>query len=82
MNQGSSNQHPLGYGSTYREVRDERDFEDAVGVEVRKTCHSFSKHCVQIFVLYMLVGPINSVLSLAMISHLLRAPEPEYLAGP
>jgi len=47
---------------TSREAREERDFSDAVGVDVSKACHSFSKHSVQIFVFYMPVGPINAVL--------------------
>jgi len=61
-NQGLGNRHPLGYESTSREGREERDFRDAVGVEVGKTGHSFSSHSVQIFVFYMPVGPINAVL--------------------
>jgi len=47
---------------TSHEAREERDFRDAVGLEVSKTGHSFGNHSVQIFVFYMPVGPINAVL--------------------
>ena len=56
------NLHPPDYGSSSREAREERDFRDAVGVDVSKTRHSFGNHSVQIFVFYMPVGPINAVL--------------------
>jgi len=46
---------------TFREGREERDFRDAVGVEVSKTGHGFSNHRVQFFLFYMPVGPINAV---------------------
>ena len=62
MNLGWRNQHPLDYGSTSREAREERDFRDAVGLEVSKTCHSLGNHSVHIFVFYMPVGSINAVL--------------------
>jgi len=47
---------------TSLETREERDFRDAVGVEVSKTGQSLGKHSVQIFVFYMPVGTINAVL--------------------
>jgi len=47
---------------TSSEALEERDFRDAVGVEVSKTYHSFGNHTVQIFVFYMPVGQINAVL--------------------
>ena len=43
--------------------------------------HRFSNHSVQIFVLYMPVGPVYTVLRRAMISHLVGALEPEHFAG-
>ena len=61
MNLGWGNPHPLDYGSTYREAREECDFRDAVGGEVNKACHSFGDHSVQILVFYMPVYPINAV---------------------
>ena len=66
---------------TPSEARGERDFRDALGVEVSKTCHSFGNNSVRIFVLYMPVVPFNAVLRRAMIGHLLGALEPEGLAG-
>ena len=47
---------------TSSETGEERDFRDAVGLEVSKTRQSFGNHNVQIFVFYMPVGPINAVL--------------------
>jgi len=47
---------------TPRDGREERDFRDAVGVEVSITGQCFSNHSVQIFVFYMPAGPINAVL--------------------
>ena len=80
MNLGWGNLHPLGYGSTSCEAREERDFIDAVGLKVSKTCQSFGKHSVQIFVFYMAVGPINAVIKRAMIGHHVGAIEPERFA--
>ena len=61
MNLRWGNQHHLDYGSASREAREERDFRDAVDVEVSKTCHIIGNHIAQIFVFYMPVGPINAV---------------------
>jgi len=47
---------------TSSDTREERDFRDAVGVEVNKPCHGFGNHSVPIFVFYMPVGTINAVL--------------------
>ena len=56
------NSHPLDYVPTSREAREEHNFRDAVFVELSKTVHSFGNHSVQIFVLFMSVGPIYFVL--------------------
>ena len=37
---------------TSREAREERDFRDAVGVEVGKTCHTLGNHSGNFFSLY------------------------------
>jgi hypothetical protein len=51
------------------EAIEERDFRDAVGVEVSKTDHGFVEVSVQISVIYVAVGPVNSILRRAMIRH-------------
>jgi len=66
---------------TSSEISEEHELRDAVGVGVSKTCHSFGKHSVQIFVFYIPVGPINAVLGLAKIGHLVGALEPECFTG-
>jgi len=48
---------------------------------VSKTCHSFGKLIVQIFVFYLPIGPINAVLGLAMIGYRVGALEQEHFAG-
>ena len=45
---------------TYRDGREERDFSDAVAVEVSENCHGFTNHRVQIFLFYMSVGPMKA----------------------
>jgi len=47
---------------TSSEGSEERDFNDALGVDFSKTGHDFSKHSVHFFVMYMPVAPVYAVL--------------------
>jgi len=49
---------------------EEREFRDAVGVEVGETCHGLIDDCVQLLILNMAVRPINAVLYRSVIGHL------------
>ena len=62
-----------------RQSGEECAFRDAVGVEVCETGHGLSEDSVKFFIFYMFVGPIQDVLSRAVIGHLVRAIDTERL---
>ena len=63
----------------FRLACEERDFTDAVGVEVSETGHVFVHDSLQVSLLYVAVSPIYAVLRKAAIRHLVWALEPERL---